>query len=367
MPQINAVGLLQEAAQLIDHIAPLSAIMRIPLLSNEISVKLTYEKYYPDLSILFTKWDPSYLYQNFSAVFYPFPLNLPLKKSIQNVIATPSKKETKPFKLIYHLHGCSDKGYCQSWDGKINHILDADLILLYGQSMVDLFKNRGMLSKLKQYALVGNYRYAYYLKHKKFYDELVDFEIFNRFAEKQYTIIYAPSWKDIENSSSFDEAYQYVLHNVPKQYNLLVKLHPLMAQKRKGYDPNPIFDILKQYLYKPNLVILPDYPLVYPLLEKADIYLGDLSSIGYDFLNFNKPMFFLNHNRYDISKDKSINLYQTGITIEPEQFSQLYEVIDEHLADDKDQFSKVRGEMVTYAFGKLQSISEIRTQIESLI
>ena len=41
-----------------------------------------------------------------------------------------------------------------------------------------------------------------------------------------------------------------------------------------------------------DLFFLKDFPPIYPLLDFVEAYIGDASSIGYDMLTFNKPLFF---------------------------------------------------------------------------
>src|SRR5438105_1920604 len=59
-------------------------------------------------------------------------------------------------------------------------------------------------------------------------------------------------------------------------------------------DPDHYYKVMPEKTSKHNLLFITDFPLIYPLLAKTDIYLGDVSSIGYDFLFFQKPMFFFN-------------------------------------------------------------------------
>ncbi len=58
--------------------------------------------------------------------------------------------------------------------------------------------------------------------------------------------------------------------------------------------PSLFINALAEGIKHKNVVLIEDFPLVYPLLAATDIYLGDVSSIGYDFLMFNRPMFLSN-------------------------------------------------------------------------
>src|SRR5262249_34231107 len=136
-------------------------------------------------------------------------------------------------------------------------------------------------------------------------------------------ILYAPTWMDLEESSTFFDTYQYLLGNLPADYNMIVKLHPRLELD----DTVNYYHIVGKYESKPNILFLKDFPLVYPLLAHTDLYIGDMSSVGYDFLPFNKPMFFLNKQKRDIHHDRSSYLFRCGVSLLPDRFAQIYDVI----------------------------------------
>src|SRR5690606_19131652 len=139
--------------------------------------------------------------------------------------------------LIYHLHGCSDK----HWFRSEGHLLDVDEVLLYGQRMVDLFKEMNLLDRIQSHTLVGNYRYAYYLEHKSFYDQLVEKEIFSKFKRKQFTLLYAPTWMDAQKGCSIFKAYKDIIEQLPSNMNLLIKLHPHLNFQFESHDPKKLY------------------------------------------------------------------------------------------------------------------------------
>ena len=54
-------------------------------------------------------------------------------------------RDKNPTKFIYHLHGCSDKGYHSGWIAPKSHFLDVDQVLFYGKRMQDVFKDNQVL------------------------------------------------------------------------------------------------------------------------------------------------------------------------------------------------------------------------------
>ena len=63
-----------------------------------------------------------------------------------------------------------------------------------------------------------------------------------------------------------------------------------------------------------------------------------MSSVGYDFLPFDKPMFFLNKQKRDPGLDRGLFLFRCGVEVLPEKFGELYSLIDKNLATDKERF-----------------------------
>ena len=205
--------------------------------------------------------------------------------------------------------------------------------------------------------ITGNYRYRYFKQHRDFYDQVIEKEI--RFAKKQPTILYAPTWLDLEESTTFFDAHEAILGKLPSEYNLIVKLHPRLELD----DTAQYYHIVGKYESRPNILFLKDFPLVYPLLAHSDIYLGDTSSVGYDFLPFNRPMFFLNKYKRDPGIDPEAYLFRCGVDIAPEQYGELYSIIEKPTED----FTEIRQRVYQYAFGEEREPELIRRDIEKSV
>ena len=107
--------------------------------------------------------------------------------------------------------------------------------------------------------------------------------------------------------------------------------------------------------------------MIFPLLEVSSIYLGDMSSIGYDFLAFNRPMYFLNEHMLDPKADPRVFLYRCGVSIFPDNYHNVYEVIKNTLESDSFDFGKTRKQVYEYSFGKHHpSLEEISKKITSM-
>lgn len=337
----------------IDHLAVVCHIMGIPLIFTDVFEESLAKKYYPHLETLFVEHqdlNPDYLISNYDVLFLS---DLWDRDTFHEKYKNLEEKYKKTIRHVHCPHGFSDKGFY------LEACAREDILMVYGQNMLDLLKHQGVFDQLKQYVMCGNYRYTYFKQNQAFFDSIIANEVISKFAKKQPIILYAPTWKDRRESSTFFDAYKEILGNLPDHYNMIVKLHPRLEDEAGEY-----YYILGQYENKPNIIFLKDFPLVYPLLSHADIYLSDTSSVGYDFLPFNRPMFFLNKRSQNPHANREFYLFRCGVDIKPDAYPLLYRMIETNLASDKERFTEIRAQVYEYTFGKERSFDDIKTDIE---
>lgn len=350
-----------------DHTLPIASMLNIPLITSDPYILLTYKGLYPKFKYKLCNWFLPDLLEEYSTFFYGFNFE---EQTFQDLLSHVKKKHPNhpglklPHKFIYHFHGCSDKLWFSD-NGR--HLAQADEILFYGNRMVDLFKKTNIYNKINSYSFIGNYRYAYYKRHKHFFDLIADKFIFSLFEKKQSTLLYAPTWKDRADSSSIFKAYADILGNLPDNYNLLVKLHPNLTLPTQGYDPKLLVEMLDPYARRPNIQIAPLFPCVYPILNKVNAYVGDYSSVGYDALAFDLPMFFINHNKRSPIHDTRAHLLQAGRNIYTEDLKEFYSILEKELPGDSAKYSKIRKEIYEYGFGKDLTYEETQKRLQSLL
>ena len=114
------------------------------------------------------------------------------------------------------------------------------------------------------------------------------------FRNGKSTLIYCPTWRK-EGISSVERLLDSpeTVERLARFYNLIIKPHPnLFNPARKHFDA-AIVERLE------HLARIPDVRLVRSgnvmgWFEQADLFIGDISSAGYEWLYFNRPMVFLN-------------------------------------------------------------------------
>lgn len=355
MPPVEKKGVgfvPSEKPHYTDHLAVVCAIMNVPLLFIEEQEYLLGKKYYPEVDarqLEYEGFSSEYLIEHYDVLFLSDYWD---RQEFHTKYAPLEKKYKKRMRLVHCPHGFSDKGFY------LKKCANEDIVLVYGQNMLDQFQHCGVFDHLHSYVITGNMRYPYFKKHQKFYDRIIQDEILSHFDQKRPIILYAPTWMDLEESSTFFDAHKEVIGALPSDYNMIVKLHP-----RLEYDDTiKYYQIVGQYENNPNVLFLKDFPLIYPLLAHTDLYIGDSSAIGYDFLTFNKPMFFLNKYKRD-SKEERLYLYQCGVEVLPEEYSQLYQIIAKNLPSDQKKFKKIRNDLYRYTFGEERPFTAIREDI----
>jgi hypothetical protein len=308
----------------LDHLAPFCSLQKIPLIVTDEGIAEQITSYYPDLQLL--HWNcieaPFKTVQTFDTLVYTIP-----RPFYEELFFIAESTHHKKLKTIWLPHGNSDKGHHSLF---MEGLKDETTLLVYGQKMVDFLH----LKRISKPSIpVGNYRFEYYLRHRSFYNALIDPWI----VSETKTLFYAPTWQDGENSTSFFEMTQALITQLPNGYTLWIKPHP-----------NHENDIRTEQLILlyPHIRFIRNFTPIYPLLDKADIYLGDFSSIGYDFLTFNRPMFFFNQNHHS-SDDPSRTLHKCGDTLDPNNIYQA-------LLNDPDQshLTQVRQELYNYTYHK---------------
>lgn len=290
---------------LLDHIAPLAIEMDMPLIvTDELNEKLA-RAFYPQAEV---RHMPD-LEANLSLIAEEFDALFECKYWASHLKTLFRQLYKKEMRLIFCPHGQSDKGYRTPL---LAPFATQDIVLIYGDLLIQMLKDLNVWSSISHYAIVGNYRLRFYQKNRMFYDCIAREK--TPLNPKNQTLLYAPTWRDADGASSFLKYGAKVISELPSDWNLIVKIHPLLEQR----DPAYFYSIAALIDKKPNGFLIHECPPVYPFLALADIYLGDASSVGYDFLYFQRPLYFF-------PSEEPRLLHSCGRMIDPTQniYSQL--------------------------------------------
>lgn len=335
----------------LDHIAPIAYIMKIPMLIEEEFLLETMEKYYPQVETIFVDHHAKLLGAIATQFDFTFVTGADYRPNLSPILELIYQKNIL---FWYCNHGNSDKS--------LSHFKKQNFAFIYGSQMERRLKKEGCFDQLEGVVRTGNFRLKFYKEHEVLYDSLVEKEIFSQFDRQRPTILYAPTWVDHEKNTSIFDVGTSVIDQLPAHYNLILKIHPWLIHNNPGY----IAHLEEKYKGKKNIQILTLYPLVFPLLKRTDIYLGDFSSIGYDFLAFNRPMFFFDSNERIKDRPDSTYLHQCGTLIPEKAYSKIYGFIEKHLENDL-QFEQVRRSVYFDAFSEEKGFGEIFSEVSSFL
>ncbi len=315
---IQAGLIYDDSRHYLDHLAPFCALLKWPLILCEQELAELASRFYPDLEIIHQPIE-----------------ELKLPEILVTCETTPMLSALFPsrsFKHIWLPHGNSDKGMHTPFFEALQKETSA---LVYGQKIIDFMQDKKAYPKPIR---IGNFRWEYFQKQRLFYETALP-------IPSGINFLYAPTWDDAEKSCSFWDAFPYLAARLPEHSNLIVKLHPNTVKK---FGPE-LEVLMGRYAKQKNLIFLPDWPPIYPLLNQCSAYIGDKSSIGYDFLKFDRPLFFLNAN-------SDLPLHRCGAAIQPETFD----------FSIQDNYSHLRKDLYQYTFDPTPEWPLIKKEIDAL-
>ena len=347
---VNACGVCLapgDAVNHLDHLVVISYILNVPIVTDEESVYQSLLKYYPQVKPVYIREHQrilEYLAERYDTLFIS---GAHYRRDLSPLFEIIFRK---PMNFWYCPHGNSDKPMTQ--------FQLQNFSLIYGDQMEDRLNKMGVTPQLDAYVRTSNYRFPFYWKHEAFYDKIAEEDVFSKFDKKQPTILYAPTWQDMESSSSLFDVGLPIIDQLPDHYNLIVKLHPWLQHHQAGH----VHLIQEKYQEKHNITVLSLFPLVLPLLKRTDIYLGDFSSIGYDFLYFNRPMFFFDPSQRERSREEATELHACGTVIPENAYQNIYSFLEKDL-ELQDQYKETRKKLYHYTFGEDRDLDELREEI----
>lgn len=329
--QFNPVVLILDTSERLDHLGIFATQQKHPLLINQIDICTACEKFYPMIE---KKYVPNHKL-NFSELESEYDGVIHSSRWIdkKNYLLDNSK-----FEFCYLPHGNSDKDIGR--EGEYGLVIQ-DRMFVYGDQMYEILKEGGTLDYVSRIHFLGNYRYAFYTAHKTFFDSQFD-AAFPKVAQStKQAVLYAPTWDDDVNGSSFFQVGERVIKELKERFMVMIKLHPKLFGSKDGRA----LQLKKKYCNDPNVQFIDRYPPIYPVLNKTDIYLGDYSSVGYDFLTFDRPMYFIDSSR---STRSCQPLHSCGVLINPDK--SISDQIENSLNENRIQYKNQRNNFYNFAF-----------------
>ena len=330
----------------VDHVGVLAYLLDMPLFITELDVYEKTRELYPQIQAKYCSLedlDAEFLSTHFDAIFESG------KFFAQQMGPMVEWLYKKRMRFVYCPYGHSDKG----WSAK--SYPKQDLSFVYGPHMLEILTHSGAIKQINETLETGNYRLHFYRAFQDLYDTQTRLHL-KALDPAKPVVLYAPSWDDGENPTSFFSKTKQLIYELKDDYNLIIKLHPFLER----FHPAKTHNMIERYIYEPRAQFITNFPCIYPLLQQADLYIGDYSSIGYDYLSFDKPLYF-----FIREAAPKFALHNTGLII-PED-TNIAAFIGQTLKENKQKYSEKRRALYKYVFGEEKDISCLKGETLDLI
>jgi hypothetical protein len=249
-----------------------------------------------------------------------------------DLVLTPTflraEERTNKTRAVQIFHGMSDKPF--TYDRDFSNYL---LCLCVGQRQVDrLLQNE--CNHSMRWSLIG---------YPKFDCPPTQPPLFDN---DRKTIIYCPTWRK-QNISSIEQFLNNldVIAEITKDYNLIVKPHPnIFNPSREFYDQ----EIVDRLHCIPGIKLIRSGNVM-PWFAQSDLFIGDISASGYEWLYYNKPAVFLNPQPGVLQPSTDVSsityLWQCGDVCN--DIRQLKHLIDENFQCDR--YQSIRESLLHYS------------------
>lgn len=329
----------------LDHLGVLCDLLEIPLIVTEERAYETARRFYPKLDVHLCSWNDLSLEALSKNADVLFGCGKYWAESLLPSLACICGKQMR---FVFCPHGNSDKGR-SLLPGEAHP--RQDISLIYGDHMYELLNDTGALQTICHIVRTGNYRYAYYQNNRAFYDALADKLLFRNIRTDKKILLYAPTWPNKENPSPVFDFSSQLIEQLSSAFTLLIKWHPLLEE----FHPGPTYRFLGRYADHPDVHFITDFPAIYPLLQRCDGYIGDFSSIGYDYLLFDRPLYFLPSSIANPGP-----LFSCGLTLPSDSLATF---LSATWTDNQQRFHQSRKSLYHHAFGEPKDIAQLKKEI----
>jgi CDP-glycerol glycerophosphotransferase (TagB/SpsB family) len=230
-----------------------------------------------------------------------------------------------------------------------------DLLLFVGERDKERFAKLGVLDKTR-WQLIGLPRSDRIARGEIKRDEVL--RELSLDADKA-TVLYAPTHSSL---SSFFEWGLQICEAAPRECNLIIKPHPLVARaiENGSADGTTWRAVQAHVASRENAVLLPGQADIQKLMVASDVLVTDFSSAAEEFLIFNRPLIFANHlaaSGYHLGRGEWDEIHSCGeVVAAPENLCAAIEGALEH----PERFDAQREKMRDHVFHRVDGQAATR-------
>jgi hypothetical protein len=338
----------------VEHLAPWCALLGMPIVLPEHPVLRHAVLAYPGLDAEWVPgvWQPNGIVPLAAAVRARAPRvvfysELFDRDTLRSLFGGGSAAP----RVVYAPHGFSEKR--QGW---ARGTAFQDVAVLYGRHALDQLEAFGVADRLHRCVFSGNVRRGYYRAHERHFRAQGEGLGLARDGRTR-TLLYAPTWDDAIGSSSFFAAFEAVASAVPAGWRLVAKLHPHAERHAAAIDR------IEAAFRGRGVHLVRRCPLTYPLLDLADAYLGDMSSLAYDFLACGRPMFFTNPTSGTARDAAASRLFACGTVIPPHRYGDVWRIVEDAWDADAERYGEARAALDAYTHAPERDAAALRVDM----
>ena len=167
------------------------------------------------------------------------------------------------------------------------------------------------------------------------------------------TILYGPTWRGRQefSLSSIPEMGNDIIESINENVNFIFKPHPLV--KKYNEFPEIMKKLGKKIKNRDNFVYPEPMNDIIPLMYVSDFLITDFSTVGIEYLAFDKPIIYIDHLKNQYNDNKLIEIWiREKIGDVVNEKNQLKRVIKQCLDNPKEK-SKIRQKYRDYFFYSL--------------
>ena len=200
---------------------------------------------------------------------------------------------------VQAFHGTSDKK-----NDYRRTVARYDLFFIPGKTAYGRYETSGLLEKGNG-VLIGYPKLDRVFRGELFRDE----ELLKLGLDPgKKTAMYAPTWVDRAFNSSWKKFRKAVTEDIPRDLNLIIKLHPNL----KRYRAREVDEFAENLHASGNVRLFDAIPDPVPLLASSDVLIGDVSAVTREFLAFQRPFVFLSGRPSWLPESNATVLWECG-------------------------------------------------------
>lgn len=264
----------------LDVLAPLSALLNIPLLVTESPTSHHIESFYPSVNCHIIPRDHI--------------CNETLKQHNVIISCHPTYQMNELFSVsstiqknnpLFIWFPSQQKEEYASYE----HLDQEQIILVWGEALLQNLQTHGVSLSIFRTLMTGDIKHTYAQKMKKFYQNLLDKTLFSFLSKEHPSYLLAPVFYQNKEKKSLLKTVTDLIENAPSTINLIVKINPL----DQIHEKKIIEKIKEKTKSLINVFSIIDYPVIPALFNIIEGMFTNNVSYAYHFCIYDKPLYFL--------------------------------------------------------------------------